>query len=66
MEKKLQNPYLTDYSLLVVQGFWAAYYQILLIILLKEFVKLNINIKIMKNVKQVELNTKTVIVVLNT
>ena len=36
MEKKLQNPYLTDYSLLVVQDFWPTYYRILLIILLKD------------------------------
>ena len=59
MEKKLQNPYLTNYNLLmIVQDLWQAYYQVLLIILLKEFIKLNANMDmITKNVERVELNT---------
>ena len=67
MEKKLQKPYLTDYSLLIVQVLWQAHYQILLIILLKEFMKLDLNMgMMMKNVNHAESNTKIVIVVLNT
>ena len=42
IEKKLQNLYLTDYNLLTAQDLWQAHYQILLIILLKEFRKLNV------------------------
>ena len=40
-EKKSQELYLTDYNWLSVQNLWQAHYQILLIILLKEFIKLN-------------------------
>ena len=43
MEKNLQKPYSTEYNLLIVQDLWQAYYQILLIILLKEFIQLNSN-----------------------
>ena len=43
MEKKLQKIYLTYYSLLIVQDLWQARYQILLIIFLKEFIELNVN-----------------------
>ena len=43
MEKKLQNSHLTDYNLLIAQDLWQAYYQILSIILLKEFMELNGN-----------------------
>ena len=58
---KIQKPYLTDYNLLVVQDLWQAHYQILLIILLSEFIKLNVNTNTMiKNVKLEELNTKIV------
>ena len=58
MEKKLLKPYLTDYSLLTVQDFWQAHSQILLIILLKKFIKLNVKINmILKKMKLVELNT---------
>ena len=32
MEKKLQNIYLTDYNLLIVQNLWQTHYQILPII----------------------------------
>ena len=54
MEKKLQKLYLTDYNLLTAQDLWKAYYKILLIILLKEFIKLNV-----QTVIHVVLNTKT-------
>ena len=43
MEKKSQKPFLTNYNLLISQDLWQAHYQILLIILLKEFTKLNVN-----------------------
>ena len=43
MEKKLQKIYLTFCNLLIAQGLWQAYYQILSIILLKEFIKFNAN-----------------------
>ena len=68
MENKLQNPYLTNYNLLmIVQDLWQAYYQILLIILLKEFIKLNANMDmITKNVERVELNTKIESIASNT
>ena len=32
MKKELQKPYLTKYSLLLVQDLWQAHYQVLLII----------------------------------
>ena len=41
MKKKLQKLYLADYNLLTVKDLWQAHYQILLIILLKELIKLN-------------------------
>ena len=54
-----QKLYLTDYNLLILQDL-AAHYQILLKILLREFIKLNVNMDmIIKNVKRGELNTKT-------
>ena len=57
MEKNLQKIYLTYYNLLIAQGLWQPHYQILSIIFLKEFIKLNINMDIMrKNVKLTELN----------
>ena len=61
MGKKSQKPYLTDYNLLIVQDLWQAHYQVLLIILLKEFLRLNVNTDAMiKNVKIAQLNTKIV------
>ena len=42
MEKKLQKVYLAQYNLLTVQDLWQAHCQILLIILLKEFIKLDV------------------------
>ena len=59
MENELQKPYLTDYNLLTVQNLWQALYQILLIILLKKFIELNLNMGIiMTNVKLLKWNTK--------
>ena len=43
IEQKLQKIYLTCYNLLIVQDLWQAYYQIFLIIFLKEFLELNVN-----------------------
>ena len=57
--KKSQKPYLTDHNLLLVQDLWKAHYQILLIILLKEFIKSNINTdKMVENVKLLKLNKR--------
>ena len=43
MEKKLRKIYVTYYNLLTAQDLWQAHYQILSIIFLKEFTKLNVN-----------------------
>ena len=65
--KKSQKIDPTDYKLLIAQDLWQAHYQILSIILLKEFIKLNKNMDmITKKVKFAELNTKTVPAFLNT
>ena len=67
MEKKLQKIYPTDYNLLIAQDLWKARYQILLIILLKEFIKLNVKMNIIiKSLKCVELNLTIVTAFLNT
>ena len=67
MEKKSQKLYHTDYNLFTVQDLWQANYQILLIILLKEFIELNVNMDMrIKNVQPVELNRKIVTAFLNT
>ena len=67
MGKHSQKPYLTDYNLLTVQDFWQPHYQIFLIIFLKEFIKLDVNIyMIMKNVEHAELNTEIATAFLNT
>ena len=67
MEKKSPTLYLTDYNLLIAQDLWQTYYQVSLIILLKEFIKLNVKINIIKNnAKNVELNTKIATAFLNT
>ena len=67
MEKKLQKIYLTFYNLLIALDLWQAHYQILLILFLKEFIKLNVNMDTtIKNVKLVELRTKYATVSLNT
>ena len=65
MEKKSQKSYLTNCNLLIAQDLWQAHCQILLIILLKEFKKLNENGGMIINAKHVELNTKIVSAVLN-
>ena len=66
-DKKSQKLYLTDYNLLIAQDLWQVHYQILLIILLKEFIKLNVNTDtLIKNVKLAESNTKITKTVLNT
>ena len=66
MEKHLQNIYPTYYNLLIAEDLWQVFYQILLIIFLKEFVKLNVNTDTMiRNVKPVELNVSIATVFLN-
>ena len=51
--------YPTDYNLMIAQDLWQAYYQFLLITLLKEFIKLNENTDmIIRNLKLAELNIK--------
>ena len=51
--------YPTDYNLMIAQDLWQAYYQFLLIILLKEFIKLYENTDmIIRNLKLAELNIK--------
>ena len=52
MENKLQKVHLGYYNLLIAQNLLQAHYQILSIIFLKEFIKLNVNMDaIIKNVK---------------
>ena len=66
-EKKLgQNTYPTNYNLLIVWNLLQVYYQILLIILVKKFIKLNVNMDmIMKNVQNREINTTITSTILN-
>ena len=52
-KKKSQKLYLTDYDSLTTQDLRQVYYQIFLIILLKEFISLNVNTGTM--VKKVKL-----------
>ena len=67
METNLQTPHPTDYNLLIAQDLWQAHYQILLIIFLKEFIKLIVNTdKMIKNVKLAELNENIASPFLNT
>ena len=67
MRKKLQKIYLTYYNLLIAQDLWQAHHQILSIIILKEFIELNVNSDTIKNnVKHVELNISIATVFLNT
>ena len=67
MEKKLQNSCPTGYNLLIVQDLSQGHYQVLLIILLTEFIKLSINTNTMiKNVKLAELNTNIATAFANT
>ena len=53
MEKKSQKPYLTDGNLLLAQDFWKARYEILIIILPKEFMKLKVKVNMIKTMKRV-------------
>ena len=58
MEKKLQKIYLTYCNLLIAESLLQVHYQILSIMFLKGFIKLNvITDTIIKNVKLVELHT---------
>ena len=67
LEKKLQKQYPIDYNLLIAQDLCHAYYQILLIILPKEFIKLIVYTDtLIKNKKLSELNTKITTAFLNT
>ena len=50
MENKLQKPYSKDYNLLTRQDLWQVHCQILLIILLKEFIKPNVNVDMIKKI----------------
>ena len=57
MEKKSQKPYLTNYNFLITRELSQYRYQLLLMILLKKFIKLNANMPmIIKNAKRVKLN----------
>ena len=59
--EKLQKIYPTDYNLLIAQDLWQAQHQILSIISLKEFMKLNVHTDTMiKNVRLAELNINIV------
>ena len=66
MEKKLQKIYLKYYNLLIMQDLSHAHYQIFSVILLKEFMKLNVIMDTMiKNVKLAEPNITIETVFLN-
>ena len=66
-EKKKLKLYSIDYNLLAAPDLRQSHYQILLIILLKEFIELNVNIdRLIKNVKHAELHTKITVAFLNT
>ena len=43
---EITRPYHTNYNLLTAQDLWQPHYQILLIISLKKFIKLNVNMDI--------------------
>ena len=67
MEETLQKMNLTYCNLLIAQDLWQARYQILSIIFLKEFIKLNVNTDTMiKNARLTELNICTATVFLTT
>ena len=66
-KKYYKKIYFTHYNIIIAEDLWEAHYQILSIISLKEFIKLNVNSDTMiKNVKHVELNIIIAIVFLNT
>ena len=63
MEKKVQKIYCKDYNLLTAPELWQAHYQILSIIFLKGFIKLNVNRDMTiknKNFAELNLNIATV------
>ena len=65
--KKFIKIYSTDYNLLIAQDLWQAHSQILSIIFLKKFIKLNVNTDPMiKNVTLAEFNIYILTVFLNT
>ena len=65
--KKISRLQFPDYNLLITQDLWQIHYQILLIILLKEFIKVKVNTDMMiNNMKLAELSAKIVSAVLNT
>ena len=65
-KNKLQKQYLTDYNLLIVQDLQQGHYQILFVILLNEFIKLNTKMNmVIENAQCVELNTGITTVFLN-
>ena len=67
MDKKLETTYLTNCNLLIEQDLRQAHYRILLIVSLKEIIKINANMDIIiKNGKRVELNIKTMSAAYNT
>ena len=64
--KKISRLQFPDYNLLITQDLWQVHYQILLIILLKEFIKVKVNTDMMiNNMKLAELSAKIVSAVLN-
>ena len=66
IEKKPQKIYIKDYNVLIVEDLWRDDYQILLIILLMEFIKLIANMDmIMKHEKHMELNKEIFSAALN-
>ena len=65
---KSQTPHLSDYKLLIdlLEDLWQAHQLILSKNLLKEFIKLNVNMnKMIKNLKLTELHTEILTVFLN-
>ena len=57
--KEITKIYPAEYNLLISQDLWQAHYQILLIISLNKFIKLNLNTDIItKNVKRAGSSTK--------
>ena len=67
MEKRLQKAYLKYYNLLIARDLRQTHYQFLSIILLRKFIKLNVNTgTTIKNVKLLEIHTKYATVFLNT
>ena len=64
--KQISKNIYYNYNLLI-ENVWQIHYRILLILLLKEFTKLNANMDIIiKNSKRMELNTKIVSALLDT